>query len=128
MPDTDITELEALEDKRHAAMLAGDTATLAELLHDEPLYMHSTGGSDSKESYIAGLTDRMFEYNKVERDDQTVRVHGDVGMIYYHMQADVMIRGNPRHLDNRLLAVWVRDDGTWQLIGLQSGSIPPQAT
>ena len=30
------------------------------------------------------------------------------------------------HLDNRLLAVWVRDDGVWRLLAIQSGAIPPQ--
>ena len=41
--------------------------------------------------------------------------------------ADVEIRGNLHHLDNRLLAVWSRDDGVWRLLALQSGAIPPPA-
>lgn len=128
MSDKDIAAIEALEDKRYAAMLAGDTDTLAELFHDELAYVHSTGGIDTKASYIDGLTNKVFAYQKIARDDQTVRVHKDIAMVYNHMQADVMIRGNLHHLDNRLLAVWSRDDGVWRLIGLQSGSIPPQAT
>jgi hypothetical protein len=128
MSNNDNSVLEALEDRRYAAMLAADTATLGQFLHDELCYMHSTGGSDSKSSYIAGLRDKAFVYRKIERDDQTVLVHGDIGMVFNHMMADVEIRGTLRHLDNRLLAVWSRDDGTWRLIGLQSGAIPPQAT
>jgi ketosteroid isomerase-like protein len=127
MSDKDIAELAALEGRRDAAMLAGDTATLAELLHDELVYMHSTGGADTKTSYVNGLRDKVFEYRKLERDDQTVRVHGDLGMVFYRMRADVVVRGNPRHLDNRLLSVWTRDGGKWRMIGLQSGSIPPPA-
>ena len=123
----DTAALAALDDRRYAAMLAGDTAVLEELLHDDLCYMHSTGGSDTKQSYIAGLRDGAFVYRKIERDDQTVRVHGDLGMVFNHMQADVEIRGNLRHLDNRLLAVWTRDGGKWRLIGLQSGSIPEPA-
>lgn len=128
MSDQDIAAIEALEDRRYAAMLAGDTATLAELFHDELAYVHSTGGVDTKASYIDGLKNKVFAYQKIARDDQTVRVHKDIAMVYNHMQADVLIRGNLHHLDNRLLAVWSRDDGVWRLIGLQSGSIPPQAT
>ncbi len=48
-------------------------------------------------------------------------------MVFYHMVADVEIRGNMRRLDNRLLAVWARDGGEWRLIGLQSGAIPEPA-
>ncbi len=44
----DIKALEALEDRRQAAMLAGDLDTLGEILHDELTYVHSTGGIDTK--------------------------------------------------------------------------------
>jgi len=50
-----------------------------------------------------------------------------VALSFYHMVADVQIRGNMRHLDNRILAVWVRENGTWQLLAVQSGAIPPPA-
>jgi ketosteroid isomerase-like protein len=123
----DIKALEALEDRRQAAMLAGDLDTLGEILHDELTYVHSTGGIDTKEIYIEGLRSGTFVYKQLTRDDQTIRVHGDTGMVFYHMVADVEIRGNMRRLDNRLLAVWARDGGEWRLIGLQSGAIPEPA-
>lgn len=125
--DKVIAEIAARDDARYAAMLAGDTTALEDLLHDELCYMHSTGGSDSKANYISALRDKAVIYKKLERDDQTVRVHGDIGMVFNHMQADVEIRGNLRHLDNRLLAVWSRDGGVWRLIALQSGAIPEPA-
>ena len=127
MSANDAALLASLEDERYAAMLAADTEKLAALLHDDLCYMHSTGGSDTKASYITGLREKTFVYKKIARDDQTVCVHGDLGMVFNHMQADVEIRGTLRHLDNRLLAVWARDDGTWRLIGLQSGAIPEPA-
>ena len=127
MSEKDIAEITARDAARYAAMLTADTAALEGLLHDDLCYMHSTGGSDTKQSYIAGLRDKAFVYRKIERDDQTVRVHGDLGMVFNHMRADVEIRGNLRHLDNRLLAVWSRDGGIWRLIGLQSGAIPEPA-
>ena len=123
----DIAALEALEDRRQAAMLAGDLGTLDEILHDALTYAHSTGGIDTKEIYLEGLRSGAFVYKQLDRDDQTVRVHGDIGMVFYHMVADVEIRGTLRRLDNRLLAVWSRDGGAWRLIGLQSGAIPEPA-
>src|SRR5258708_29617301 len=35
--------------------------------------------------------------------------------------------GVPKTLDNRALAVWVADNGSWRLIALQSGMVPPAA-
>ena len=59
MPATadDIAQLKSLEDRRYAAMLAGDADGIADLLHDELIYMHSIGGADSKDSYLRTLRD-----------------------------------------------------------------------
>lgn len=42
--ESDIADIERLEDRRYAAMLDADTTALAPLLHDDLVYMHSTGG------------------------------------------------------------------------------------
>ena len=107
-------------------MLAADIDTLDELLHDELVYSHSTGGMDTKEVYIGSLRDKITVYKRVARDDQTVRVHGDIGLVFNHVQIEAEYKGNDLKLDNRLLAVWKRDDGVWRLLAIQSGAIPPQ--
>ena len=40
-------EILALEDKRYAAMCSGDFAALEAMLHDELLYTHSSGLTDT---------------------------------------------------------------------------------
>ncbi|MFT5182871.1 MAG: ketosteroid isomerase-like protein [Alphaproteobacteria bacterium] len=130
MPGTqsDIAELEALEDQRYAAMLAADIRTLEELLHEDLIYAHSTGGMDTKEMYLAALRDKVSVYKSVVRDEQTVRVTGDIGLVFHHAQIDAEHKGAELHLDNRLLAVWLRNNGVWRLLAIQSGAIPPQIT
>jgi len=121
--ETDIAALRELEERRYAAMLAGDADALEDLLHDGLAYMHSTGELESKESYIATLRAGTSAYKAIRCGDQTIRVHGDIGMVFHHLEADVVFQGNERHLDNRLLAVWSRDGGKWRMIGLQSGPV-----
>ncbi len=125
--ESEIQTLGELEERRAAAMLAADTDILAGMLHEELTYMHSTGGVDTKASYLDGVGSGAFNYKKIDRDDVSVKVHGDVGLVFYHLNADVEIRGNLRNLDNRLLAVWVRESGGWQLLAIQSGAIPEPA-
>jgi ketosteroid isomerase-like protein len=125
--EEDIRTLQDLEERRAAAMLAADTGTLDGLLHDGLTYMHSTGGADTKASYLDGVGSGAFDYRKVDRDDVTIKVQGDIGMVFYHLNADVVIRGNLRNLDNRVLAVWTREDGGWRLLAVQSGAIPEPA-
>lgn len=116
-----------IEKRRAKAMVAADTATLDEIMHEELTYMHSTGGADTKASYIEGVGSGAFDYKKVDADDRTIKIHGDIAMVFYHMKADVVIRGNPRFLDNRVLSVYVREGGAWKLLAVQSGAIPEPA-
>lgn len=125
--ETDIATLEALEERRYAAMLAADLATLDELLHDEMIYSHSTGGMDSKQVYLAALRDKVSVYKRVVRDEQTVRVTGDVGLVFNHIQIEARHKGVDLYLDNRMLAVWLREGGVWRLLAIQSGAIPRQS-
>ena len=41
-------EILALEDERYAAMCSGDFAALEAMLHDELLYIHSSGLTDTR--------------------------------------------------------------------------------
>lgn len=127
-PKSAIAQLEELEDRRYAAMLAADIPALEDLLHEALIYAHSTGGMDTKEMYLAALRDKVSVYKRVVRDEQTVRVTGDIGLVFHHAQIEAEHKGSELYLDNRLLAVWSRDDGVWRLLAIQSGAIPPQIT
>jgi hypothetical protein len=48
-------EILALEDKRYAAMCSGDFGALEAMLHDELLYTHSSGLTDTKATWLASL-------------------------------------------------------------------------
>ncbi|MBO6785077.1 MAG: nuclear transport factor 2 family protein [Alphaproteobacteria bacterium] len=116
-----------LEERRATAMVAADTAALDEIMHEELTYMHSTGGADTKAMYLDGVGTGAFDYQKVDAEDRTIKIHGDIALVFFHMKADIIIRGNPRFLDNRVLAVYVREGGAWKLLAVQSGAIPEPA-
>jgi ketosteroid isomerase-like protein len=123
MTEADIARL---EDERYAAMLGKDIAALERLLHPDLVYMHSSGVADSKTSYIGGARDRVWDYSRITRSDQTVRLNGALALVFNRLKIDLSVRGVAKSLDNRALAVWVADDsGAWRLIALQSGMVPP---
>ena len=49
--------IRALEARRYAAMRAGDTGALGEVLSDRLVYAHSNAAADSKDSFPSTLTD-----------------------------------------------------------------------
>ena len=122
----DVAEIEELENKRYDAMLNTDIHVLDNLLHEDLIYSHSTGGLDTKEMYLNALRDKVSIYKTVKRDDQTVRVIGDIGLVFNHVQIHAEHKGSDLRLNNRLLAVWSRDKGIWRLLAVQSGAIPKQ--
>jgi ketosteroid isomerase-like protein len=122
----DVKKIEELENKRYDAMLNADIHVLDDLLHEDLIYSHSTGGLDTKEIYLNALRDGVSIYKTVKRDDQTVRIRGDIGLVFNHVQIHAEHKGSDLRLDNRLLAVWSRDKGIWRLLAIQSGAIPKQ--
>jgi ketosteroid isomerase-like protein len=119
-PDTSAAEILRLEDERYAAMLAKDVTALERLLDEQLVYVHSSGVADTRESYLRGLRE-TWDYRRINRSDQTVRVSGDTALVFNRLEIGIEVDGVRKELDNRALAVWVRRGGAWRLIGLQSG-------
>jgi ketosteroid isomerase-like protein len=122
-----IHQIEAAEDARFAAVRAADTSALAGLLHDQLVYMHSSGIADTKQSYIAGLSDGTWIYRAVDRSEQRIEVRDGVALVFNRLHLDLIVKGVPKDIDARALSVWVRETGRWQLIAVHSGAVPQQA-
>jgi ketosteroid isomerase-like protein len=119
-----VKEIERLEDERYAAMLARDLKTLERLLDEQLVYMHSSGVADSKRSYLTGLREGVWDYQRIARTEQSVKVSGDTALVFNRLAISIKVRGVQKDLDNRALAVWTRREGAWRLLALQSGAVP----
>ena len=122
--ESDAAEIVRLEEERYAAMLAKDIAALERLLDEDLVYMHSSGVADTKESYLRGLKDGVWDYLRISRSEQMVKVKGDTALVFNRLAISIKVRGALKELDNRALAVWVRREGAWRLLALQSGAVP----
>jgi len=125
--DAVMTIIQRLEDERYAAMLAKDVEALDRLLHDDLVYMHSSGVADSKASYIDGVRDRVWDYSRIDRSDHTFKIRRELALVFNRLSISIAVRGVAKELDNRALAVWVPDGESWRVIAVQSGAVPPSA-
>jgi uncharacterized protein DUF4440 len=122
---TDIRDaVRALEDRRYAAMLAGDIAVLDELLSDRLAYTHSTGGRDTKASYLEKVRNGTFVYDSIEHPVDTILAGEDYALVVGQMVARVWRSGELTTLRNAALAVWVREEGTIRLLAYQPTPLP----
>jgi hypothetical protein len=118
MPDIRDT-VRALEDRRYAAMLAGDLAALGELLSERLAYSHSTGGRDSKAEYLEKVRNGTFVYESIEHPIDTIVTGQDYAVVVGQMISRVWRSGELTMLRNAALAVWVAEEGTWRLLAYQ---------
>jgi ketosteroid isomerase-like protein len=121
-----IAEVCELEARRWQAMIAKDTAVLAELFADEMSYTHSNALVDTKASYLKAIEESMFDYRAVQRSDEEARLVGDTALLTGRAEIDVAAAGRSVHLNARYTVVWVRRDSRWQFLCWQSTSIPPE--
>ncbi|HEY1914098.1 MAG TPA: nuclear transport factor 2 family protein [Streptosporangiaceae bacterium] len=123
MPDISDT-VRTLEDRRYAAMLAGDTAALDELLSERLAYTHSSGGQDTKASYLEKVRNGTFVYDSIEHPVDTILAGDDYALVAGQMIARVWRSGELLTLRNSALAVWVREQDTWRLLAYQPTPLP----
>ena len=103
-----------LEQRRQAAMLAGDVVALQGLLADSVVYVHSTGARDSKQSYLEKIGNKSLRYLTLSFDDIDVIGQAPVGIVTGKMSAIVLKEGAEKAVRSLYMTVWVQQqNGTW---------------
>jgi hypothetical protein len=112
-------EVAALEDHRWQLRIARDTDALEPLLHDDLVYIHSTGHTDTKESFLSGCRAGIVEYHTVDYAIVKQVIHGDTVIVSARMKASLTAVGERRDVDNEMTSVWLRTENPsgqhWQL-------------
>lgn len=119
--------LRAAEEARLQAMRANDSVALDALLADALCYVHSSGGTDTKESYVHKVGNGTLQYKTCEFLTPAFRLIGNAGFVTARMVAKVVSSGNHREVSNNYLAVWEHDGAAWKLLYLQGTPLPPPA-
>jgi ketosteroid isomerase-like protein len=86
-------EILTLEDKRYAAMCSGDFAALEAMLHDELLYTHSSGLTDTKATWLTSLRSGKTKYKSAACSDRRVRLAGDTALVTGRAAIEAEING-----------------------------------
>ena len=116
-------EILALEDERYAAMCSGDFAALEAMLHDELLYTHSSGLTDTKVTWLASLRSGKTKYKSAAFSDRKVRLAGDTALVTGRAAIEAEINGQPRSL-SVFLNAWTKTPKGWKFIAWQSTPQP----
>ena len=118
-------EIVALERRLYAAQVAGDRAAIAPMLSADLRYLHSTGVAETREEYLDGVADGLYEYGTIASRDTRLVAAGDLVVQDGVVDMTVSAHGAPKHLIHLLFClVWRREDGAYKLLYRQATRIP----
>jgi Domain of unknown function (DUF4440) len=120
-PDRDLIDerelLCATERERLRALVARDTARASRLHSEDFQLINPLGGALSKAQYLGGISAGQIKYLYWEPDSIAVRLYGDVAVIRYQAELEIVVQGHhiPRqrywHTD-----LYERHHGEWQVV------------
>jgi len=124
--DPKIATLRAADDERTAAIIAADKDRLTALFSDDLRYAHSTGGVDTKASYVDSLTSGRTKYLAIEYEERNFTFPAP-GIALMTGRARIKATSGAGTMDNVLgfLAVWREENGKWRFYAWQSCKLPP---
>ncbi len=101
-----------------------DYPALEKMLAEELVYTHSSGLIDTKKQYIDNLKTGAQKYNQVDHVDPKVQVHGSTAVLTTGLKMDTTTKGVNQKAMFRLIHVWVKKGGTWQMVAHQTTRLP----
>lgn len=121
--DSDI--LRDTERERLRALVAADVARAGPLHADDFQLINPLGGALSKEQYLGGIASGQIKYLAWEPESIAVRRYGDVAVIRYQSQLEIIVQG--RHIPRQRYwhtDLYERRNGQWQVVWSHATGIP----
>lgn len=117
-------EVESFERQRFEAQVKKDYTFLEKVLADDLLYVHSSGKSDTKTSFITSIKEGKSVYNKVDVEEIMVRPYNNQKAAVVNGVINITqnpVDGKPTFLHLRYTVVYIKNKGKgWQLVTWQS--------
>jgi len=117
-------EILALEDRRFAAQTGKDWKTLDALLHEQLLYTHSSGVTDTKAVWMEAMKSGRTVYKSVKQSDRKVRIYGDNALVTGRAAIEAEVNGQARSMRLVYLDVWTKTPQGWKFVAWQSTPQP----
>src|SRR6266700_1067859 len=120
-----VDEIKALEEARNQAILNGDAAALDRMTSDDYTFITLRGELRTKSDILKGFASGSFHYESRQISDLKVRVHGDTALVTGRAVQKGMENGKDYSGDYRFTRVYVKQDGRWLTVALQTTLIRP---
>lgn len=116
-------EVLAVEYAWTEAHLRGDVETLEAIMAFDYLKIQSDGSLSDKKTTLASYQPDRRAWDVARGDEYNVRIYGDTAVVIGRWTARGNNDGQPFDYAARFLSIYVRRDGSWQMVAEQSTEI-----
>ena len=118
-------EILELERQRNRAIISGDAVALERMTSDDYTFITLRGELRTKAEIVQGFKSGSFHYDSREISDLNVRVYGNTAIVTGRSIQKGKENGKDYSGDYRFTRVYVKQDGRWQTVALQTTLIQP---
>jgi hypothetical protein len=124
-PDALRREIVEAEQALYRTQIAGRVEAIRPFLARDLVYIHSTGVAESRDEYLAGVSDRLYEYGAIASREVRIQAFGEAVVMNGIVDMTVSARGASKQMIHLLFClVWVRENGAWRLNFRQATRVP----
>ncbi len=117
-------ELLKIEEQRYRAMEKIDRAFLNGVFHEDLLFVHASGRTDTRDSFMQRLGENGLMYRSIRSRNLRARVYGNCGIVTGISDLDLLVQGTPRTLNLIFTSTYAKQNGAWKLVSYQSTNLP----
>ena len=114
-----------LEEERNHAIVNGDAAVLERMTSDDYTFITLRGELRTKAEIVKGFRSGSFHYDNRRISDLNVRVYGETAVVTGRSVQSGHENGKDYSGDYRFTRVYVKRNGDWQTVALQTTLIQP---
>ena len=104
----------------HYFLVTNNSAALHQKLNTALSYGHSNGWIETKKDVINNIATKCLVYNSIEVDSITQHIQGKTGYVRFVGNCDVIYKGTSNIFKLKVLEVWTKRKGKWQLLARQA--------
>lgn len=122
--DPNLPALKSADDERVAAILAADKARLDAIFSDDLRYAHSTGGVDTKASYIESMVSGKLKYHAIEYQERNFTFPApSIALMTAKVRMKSTSATGESDFPYSILAVFRQENGKWRFLAWQSSRL-----
>lgn len=118
-------EILEIEKQRNQAIISGDAAALERMTSDDYTFITLRGELRTKAEIVQGFKTGSFHYESRQVSDLNVRVYRNSAVVTGRSIQKGSENGKDYSGDYRFTRVYVKQDGRWQTVALQTTLIQP---